>query len=94
MHCADAASAYLLDGVGVGAIDATLYTPLDAVDATLGRLRANTRGDGVRGPNYRIRSLSRFAQCVPTSRILWAVIIPDAATAGTPMPGNVESPQT
>jgi len=26
MHCADAASAYLLDGVGVDAIDATLYT--------------------------------------------------------------------
>ena len=34
MHCADAASAYLLDGVGVGAIDANC-TPLDAIDAIL-----------------------------------------------------------
>ena len=84
----------LLGGVEVDAIDATLYTPLDAVDATLGRLRANTRGDGVRGPNYRIRSLSRFAQCVWTSKMECAVIMPEAATAGTPMPGNVESPQT
>ena len=46
------------------------------------------------GTYYRIRSLSRFAQCVWTSNILCAVIIPDAATAGTPIPGNVESPHT
>lgn len=56
--------------------------------STLSPMRTMKKGHD----SYKSRDLSILRCCHGETR-LFATMVPDAATAGTPMPGKVESPQ-
>ena len=65
------------------------FTVLVCICRMLGVVELILQSSGL----YFIWILSRNFMCCGTETILDAAIIPDAATAGMPMPGKVESPQ-
>ena len=65
------------------------FTVLVCICRVLGVVELILQSSGL----YFIWILSRNFMCCGTETILDAAIIPDAATAGMPIPGKVESPQ-